>query len=180
MTEADLPAMAEWVRRPHVADVWDECRTLEELRATYLPCIEGKDATAPYLAYLDGVPIGYIQSYVAAGAGASWWTDEHDPGVRGIDQFLADGNRLGQGLGTEMVRRFVQLLFEDPAITRIQTDPAPDNQRAIRCYEKAGFRRVSAVTTPDGPALLMVLKRRDYESNEGNTANLDISKEEKR
>jgi hypothetical protein len=84
MTEADPPTIAEWVNRPHVADVWDECRTLGELRETYLPCIEGNDTATPYLAYLDGVPIGYIQSYVAAAAGDGWWTDEHDPGVCGI------------------------------------------------------------------------------------------------
>ena len=57
----------------------------------------------------------------------------------GIDLFLADAGRLNQGLGTEMVRQFVARLFEDPRVTRVQTDQSPDNPRAIRCYEKAGF-----------------------------------------
>ena len=35
----------------------------------------------------------------------------------------------------------------------------PENARAIRCYEKAGFRRVGEVDTPDGRALLMVCVR---------------------
>jgi aminoglycoside 6'-N-acetyltransferase-1b len=43
-------------------------------------------------------------------------------------------------------------------VTKIQTDPAPTNLRAIRCYEKAGFRKVGIVDTPDGPALLMVIE----------------------
>ena len=54
-----------------------------------------------------------------------------------------------------MVRRFIRRLFEDPEVTMIQTDPSPDNGRAIRCYEKAGFQRVGVVDTPDGPALLL-------------------------
>jgi len=58
-----------------------------------------------------------------------------------------------------MVRAFVQRLFADPAVTRIQTDPSPVNRRAIRCYEKAGFHRVKIVTTPDGPAVYMVRTR---------------------
>ena len=32
----------------------------------------------------------------------------------------------------------VELLFNDPEVTKIQTDPSPSNLRAIRCYEKAG------------------------------------------
>ena len=58
-----------------------------------------------------------------------------------------------------MIRAFVRELFTDSAVTRVQTDPSPDNARAIRCYEKAGFRRVGVVATPDGPALLMVQER---------------------
>jgi aminoglycoside 6'-N-acetyltransferase Ib len=44
-------------------------------------------------------------------------------------------------------------------VTRIQADPAPTNLRAIRCYEKVGFRRVGVVSTPDGTAMLMVMER---------------------
>jgi hypothetical protein len=51
------------------------------------------------VALLSGEPAGYIQVYDAS-AGSEWWPDRPGPGVVGIDQFLADGERLGQGLGT--------------------------------------------------------------------------------
>jgi len=98
-------------------------------------------------------------SYVAAAAGDGWWEDETDPGVRGIDQFLADEARLNQGLGAAMISAFVAQLFADPSVTRVQAGPRPDNARAIRCFEKAGFRRVGEIHTPDGVALLMVCER---------------------
>jgi len=69
------------------------------------------------------------------------------------------GPRLGQGRGTQIVTEFVPRLFEDPKVTKIQAHPRPSNERAIRCYEKSGFRRVGAVDTPDGAALLMVIER---------------------
>ena len=53
----------------------------------------------------------------------------------------------GKGLGTKLVRALVELLFNDPEVTKIQTDPSPSNLRAIRCYEKAGFERQGTVTT---------------------------------
>ena len=109
---------------------------------------------------LDGRAIGFAQSYVSMGAGDGWWEEITDPGVRGIDQFLCEEADLGKGLGTRMVTAFVAMLFADAAVTRIQTDPRPSNARAIRCYEKAGFRAVRTIVTPDGEALYMVQDRK--------------------
>ena len=111
------------------------------------------------IALIGDEPIGFVQSYVVKGCGDGWWEDETDPGAVGIDQFLCDGRRLGQGLGTKMVRAFVEKILAEPGVTKVQTDPSPANARAIRCYEKAGFRRLATVTTLDGPALLMVVEK---------------------
>jgi len=154
LSHSDLPLLHEWLARPHVAEWWGEPPSLEDVERDYFA-----PAVRPFLAYQGDQPIGFIQVYEVMNADPDWWTDETDPGARGIDQFLADPTQLGRGLGTEMIARFVEQLFADPAVTKVQTDPAPDNARAIRAYEKVGFRRVGEVITPDGPALLMVRTR---------------------
>jgi RimJ/RimL family protein N-acetyltransferase len=158
LTLADLPLLHEWLNRAHVAEWWDEQRDLEYVLQTF-----GADLESPlmrmFFVCLGGEPIGYIQEYRVLGADPEWWTDETDPGARGIDQFLANAEQLGLGLGSRMVRQFVTGLFADPEVTQVQTDPSPSNARAIRAYEKAGFRRVGEVVTPDGPALLMRITR---------------------
>ena len=159
LTASDVPMLHEWLNRPHVAAVWTPTPSLEELHEEYLENAADPSFPRAYVAHLDGAPIGFIQSYVGAHSGDGWWPDERDPGVLGIDQFLADEARLNQGIGSAMVRAFVDLLFDDPATTRVQTDPSPANARAIRSYEKAGFRRLREVETPDGPALLMIRER---------------------
>ena len=89
-----------------------------------------------------------MPSHVVSKRGTDGGEEETDPGVRGIDQSLANASQLGKGLGTKLVRALVELLFNDPEVTKIQTDPSPSNLRAIRCYEKAGFERQGTVTTP--------------------------------
>ena len=148
-----------WLHRPHVAQWWGEPSTMVELAQEYFPEELAAFTTRAYIASLAGNPIGFIQSYVALGSGGGWWEQETDPGVRGIDQFLAHEELLGRGLGSSMVRAFVEQLFRDSAVTRIQTDPSPRNERAIHSYQRAGFVVHGEVITPDGPALLMLQSR---------------------
>jgi aminoglycoside 6'-N-acetyltransferase-1b len=160
LTEPDLPLLFGWLNQPHIAEWWNGPIALTEVRNKYLPRLNSTSSVRPYIVHLNGIPVGFVQSYVVMAQQASgWWLDERDPGAVGIDQFLGDAEKLGKSLGTEMVRQFVEFLFQDPAVTKIQTDPAPTNLRAIRCYEKAGFRKVGIVNTRDGPALLMVIER---------------------
>src|SRR5690349_2002182 len=99
LTRDDLPLFHAWLQRPHVAEWWGNQGTLEELEAEYASTFAPEAPDRAYLALLDGTAVGFIQSYTVVGSPDGWWPDETDPGARGIDQFLADGARLGQGLG---------------------------------------------------------------------------------
>ena len=166
--DRDLARLHDWLNRPHVAEWWEGAVSFDHVREYFTADI-ANPVIDPMLACLDGEPVGYVQVYRVMGADPEWWQDETDPGARGIDQFLANADQLNQGLGSRMVREFVARIFADPAVTKIQTDPSPRNGRAIRAYEKAGFRRVAEVDTPDGPAILMRIERSEWQrdSNAG-------------
>lgn len=87
------------------------------------------------------------------------------PHALGADQFIGLPERLGQGLGTRMLRAFLAFLFEDPRVTSVQVDPSPENARAIAAYRKAGFRDQGPVVTPDGPARLLRAFRRTWDGD---------------
>ncbi len=161
----DVRMLHRWLARPHVSEWWGEPESLAAVEADYVPMLSPTSTTRGYVALLDSEPVGFIQSYVVIGSGEGWWEQEADPGARGIDQFLANVEQLGQGLGSRMVRSFVDALFRDPSITKVQADPSPDNRRAIRCYMRAGFAAQAEVTTPDGPALLMARQRMGARAN---------------
>lgn len=149
----------EWLRRPHVAQWWPVPASYAGVVAGFREHLDPRCTTRGHIALYRGEPAGFIQSYHVMGSGDGWWPDETDPGARGIDQFLADGDALGRGLGSAMIGAFVEHLFEDPAVSKVQTDPAPGNLRAIAACRRAGFEPQGEVKTPDGPALLMVRRR---------------------
>ena len=158
---ADMALLHDWLGRAHVSRWWSPAPTLAEVAADCLPLTDARSTTLGFIALLGAQEIGFIQSYVVLGSGNGWWADETDPGARGIDQFLAHAEQLNQGLGSRMVRAFVDDLFRDPAVSTVQTDPSPDNPRAIRSYARAGFRVQREVVTPEGRALLMLRRRGD-------------------
>jgi len=58
-----------------------------------------------------------------------------------------------------MLTQLVQMLFADARLQKIISEPSPQNPRSIRCLEKVGFKRVGEIVTPDGPAILMEMRR---------------------
>lgn len=155
----DLQLIHHWLNQAHVSEWWETSSSYTVVEEEFLPLTDPNATTCGYLAWFNAEPIGFIQSYMVKDSGGGWWEEETDPGARGIDQFLGNAQQLNQGLGTAMVQAFTELLFTDPTVTKIQTDPSPNNARAIRCYSKAGFVAVRPVMTPDGLSLLMLKQR---------------------
>jgi aminoglycoside 6'-N-acetyltransferase len=79
-------------------------------------------------------------------AGLVQYAEELEPRYRcaSVDIFL-EPSLHGRGIGTAILRRVVQHLVEERGHHRITIDPATGNARAIRSYEKAGFRAVGVM-----------------------------------
>ena len=57
-----------------------------------------------------------------------------------IDIFIGEPEARDRSLGTEALRTLLQYLFETTRVNRVTICPEPSNRRAVRAYEKAGFR----------------------------------------
>jgi aminoglycoside 6'-N-acetyltransferase len=62
----------------------------------------------------------------------------------GIDIFLGAAYQ-GRGVGPQAAGLLARFLFEARGHHRITIDPAAANERAIRCYQKAGFLPVGVM-----------------------------------
>ncbi len=109
---------------------------------------------AMWLVELAGHPFAFAQDYDPHA-----WSPHpfsHLPrGARGIDQYIGEPKMMGCGHGPAFVREHCNRLFAAD-VPVIGTDPHPDNTRAIRAYQKAGFFVVSEPQeTRWGRAILM-------------------------
>ena len=148
MSADDLPLVRDWLRVPHVKEWWHDADDFEFVSGDL-----GHHDMAQFIVTMDERPFGYLQCYRIGDWHAGF--GPQPDGTRGVDQFIADPNMVGRGHGSAFIRQFIEGLL-DSGTPRIVIDPSPTNPRAIRAYEKAGFRRVHEIDTPDGRALLMV------------------------
>lgn len=74
---------------------------------------------------------------------------------------IGEKDLWGKGFGTDAVQTFVRGVFESTTLEEIFLRVDKENERARRCYVKAGFRPQGCVTvTPSGePPHSMVLMK---------------------
>jgi RimJ/RimL family protein N-acetyltransferase len=151
MVADDLRLVHDWLQRPHVSPWWAERRTYEDVVAHYLPAIEGTDPTDHYLVLLDGRPVGMLQTYLVSDyppyaelIGIS------DSATAGVDILIGEEELTSQGLGTDVLRRFVDdVVFARSETTSCVADPDERNVASLRAFEKAGFHVERTFVDPD-------------------------------
>ncbi|MDY7045486.1 MAG: GNAT family N-acetyltransferase [Bacillota bacterium] len=59
-----------------------------------------------------------------------------------MDQFIGEVDCWNKGIGTLLVTTMVQHLLKEKGANKVIMDPKVTNIRALRCYEKAGFKKI--------------------------------------
>lgn len=151
----DAASLLTIVSQPEVARWWprfDADRVRSEL-------IEAEDSVV-FVIEADDEVVGSIQ-----------YVEEPAPDYRhaSIDVFLHP-DWHGKGLGTDAVRTMTRYLVHDKGHHRLAIDPAVANERAIRSYQRVGFKPVGVMRsyerTADGhwqDCLLMDLLAADLD-----------------
>lgn len=148
LTQDDLPLLAWWQARPHVARWWREDAGLAAVTARYLPCLDGRDPTELFVIQVDGSAAGFIQRYLVGDDPDGWagvLRATGTPGVDGafgIDYLIGDPGLTGRGIGSTAIAGFTRLAFERyPGASSALVAVSQDNTASWRALEKAGFGR---------------------------------------
>lgn len=142
LVDKDKIRLVKWLSNPEV---------LEYYEGRDHPFDEGKveqhfftdeDVTRCIIEF-DGTPIGYLQFYEVDEAERKIYDyDVPEEIIYGMDQFIGEPTFWNKGIGTELVRAVVTYLMREKDAKKIVMDPQIQNERAIRCYEKCGFKKV--------------------------------------
>lgn len=152
------PLLAAWLGEPHMREWWgDPDEELEHIR--YM--VEGTDTSRPFLIRLDGELVGYIQYWFVGHHQNREWIEEHPwlaelpADAVGVDLSIGVAEQLSQGIGSAALAAFVAKLRSEGHQTII-IDPDPANLRAVRAYEKAGFRPIPSLVGRTGSDVLLM------------------------
>ena len=131
LAEADVPRIVELGADPDVSRWWPGLTHEHVLEKA---CGDD-DGAVVFAIVVDGGVAGMIQYFEE---------DDDDFRHASIDLFLGASSQ-DRGLGADAVRTMARHLIDDRGHRRLTIDPAAHNQRAIRCYEKVGFKRVGVM-----------------------------------
>lgn len=150
-----------WLKQDYVAHYWygEGLKTTLESIEEF---ISGKKTMFDHwIAYDNTTPFGYLMTSPVDLKTEPFFSkhcDEHSVAVT-LDLLIGDQNYLGKGLAHLMIKELLEQKF--PNITDIFIDPSSNNTKAIRVYEKAGFKKIHEFNPewdPSSTHLLMRLK----------------------
>lgn len=153
--------LRRWDLEPHVIDSdpnsdWD----YEDEIGRDLP------GRAHFIAEADGEPVGVMEFTDPEHDDTRYW-GEMPAGYRALDIWIGPSNRLGQGLGTLMMREAISMCFADTSVHSILIDPLETNTDAIRFYERIGFRFVEIRRFDEDVCAVHRLLRSEWEQGHG-------------
>ncbi|MTD31348.1 GNAT family N-acetyltransferase [Planomicrobium sp. YIM 101495] len=167
MVHKDLDIMTKWLNTEEVLEFFGDPAappSAAQVRAKYGPRIDGAVAVEPYIVEAEGRPFAFMQCYRLTEEDYARYGYSSDELIYGMDQFIGEPDVLNRGYGTRMVKAFAELIFTEKRADAIVMDPEVRNLRAIRCYEKCGFRKLKEID--EGTKWLMELRREKFSGKE--------------
>ena len=169
LEHGDLPLLHHWLNSGETLRWYGRKPTsYQQIVNKYSPRIEGRTPTSCYLCIYQERPIAYLQTYriydypdYNSYIGADEFT-------AGVDLFVGEQKYIGIGLGPRILRTFLEkIVFADRCVQTCIVGPDSGNLRAIRAYEKVGFRhwKTIQVANEPQPEYLMCISREQIEND---------------
>lgn len=143
--DEDFDLMERWLTDAEVLRYYesrDHPFTLQQVIEKFGRRAAGEDYVVPCIVKYGRLPIGYMQYYELPEDIKEKYGVAGASNVYGMDLFIGETRYWNRGIGMIMVKALLEYLFTVKGARNVFVDPQTWNERAIRCYEKSGFRKV--------------------------------------
>lgn len=141
--ENDKYIIKKWLSDPEVLQFYegrDRPFTLEMVEEKFM---KGSPPVSRCIVTFEDREIGYLQYYpIDEEERDKYGYSQSQEVIYGTDQFIGESALWNQGIGTLMINEVKKYLTEIKRADRLVMDPMVWNERAIKCYEKCGYRKV--------------------------------------
>lgn len=157
LTRGRFPLLSCWLAAPHVFRWWNHEWSPEAIERDFGATVDGREPAEDLIALDAGVPVGLVQ-YCLIHDYPEYLAELTDvvalsAGTASIDYLIGEVDLVGRGLGTRVIRAFVDDVWATrPAATEIVVPVNLGNVASWKALLKAGFTLVGqAELEPDVP-----------------------------
>jgi aminoglycoside 6'-N-acetyltransferase len=134
--------LVKWLSNPEVLAFYEGRDKLYDLRMVREDFYQNEPEVSKCIVIYEGVAIGYIQFYEITERTSNLSGYSGNEVTYGMDQFIGEPLYWGKGIGTMLVQSMLDYLQQEKQVDVVVLDPHVTNYRAIRCYEKCGFKKI--------------------------------------
>lgn len=142
LTKKDLPILLKWLTDDRVLEFYggrDQNLTEFDILREYYE--EDNEIATRLIVECNEIPIGYVQVYdMIDEYYDSYQYDKKEEIVYCMDQFIGEPDYWDKGIGTRFMKMILEYLVTEKNARAVILDPHQNNPRAVRMYEKAGFK----------------------------------------
>lgn len=138
MTEEEIPMFYSWASESDAAPFWygelykNKIPSIEEFRKDLKGYFDNNHLENGhcFVILVNNEPIGEINY------------NKIENNETELDIIIANKINQGKGFGSDAIKTLVKYLFEKMNIKKCWIEPTSKNPRAIKSYEKAGFKKI--------------------------------------
>lgn len=165
LNDSHFDLMLRWFNKPHVQAFYSlRTWTYEEVCRKLEPYVRGERQISGFMIFLNEHLIGYIQSYPVKDH--PWenqdLSEEIIQKAAGFDLFIGEETYLNQGLGKQIIERFLEEhIWHDYQYCIV--DPDIRNEASVRLFQKCGFiehKQIESQNALKRPVTLKLLMRK--------------------
>lgn len=134
--------LAKWLSDPLVLEFYEGRDNPFNLEKVIKKFFKRENDVQGCIVNFDGVDIGYIQYYQLDDVTRINYGYEDNEIIYGTDQFIGETAYWNKGIGKLLVKSMIEYLVGQRNADKVVMDPQTWNERAIKCYEKCGFKKV--------------------------------------